>query len=110
MIGAISAALGPLNPSEWSIGGIGSTPAPAPAPGGVGGGGSFSNALSGAIDSLQATQDSASSAAQALATGTATDPTQAVTAVENASLAMDLASQIRTKLVESVNTIFQTQV
>jgi flagellar hook-basal body complex protein FliE len=33
-----------------------------------------------------------------------------VTAVENASLEMDLASQIRTKLVDSVNTIFQTQV
>jgi flagellar hook-basal body complex protein FliE len=118
VISAISAALGPLDPSEWSIGGIAGGD-PSGAAGGVGaiggsgsgsGSGSFSGALSSALDSLQATQDTAASASQALATGTATDPTQAVTAVENASLAMDLASQIRTKLVDSVNTIFQTQV
>jgi flagellar hook-basal body complex protein FliE len=107
VIPAISAALGPLDPSEWGIGGVGSAPA---AGGAASGSGSFANSLSGALDSLQATQDNAASASQALASGTATDPTQAVTAVENASLAMDLASQIRTKLVESVNTIFQTQV
>ena len=49
-------------------------------------------------------------ASQQLATGQLTDPTQAITSVENASLAMDLASQIRTKLVDAVNTVFQTQV
>jgi flagellar hook-basal body complex protein FliE len=106
VIPAISAALGPLNPSEWSLSGLGSAGSAAPASGS----GSFANALSGALDSLQSAQNSAAGASQALATGTATDPTQAVTAVENASLEMDLASQIRTKLVDSVNTIFQTQV
>ena len=113
MIPAISAALGPLNPSEWSVGGIAAN-----APGAVGaidpsaaaGSGSFANALSSAIDSLQQTQANSDSAAQALATGQATDPSQAVTAVENASLAMNLASQIRTKLTDATNTIFQTQV
>jgi flagellar hook-basal body complex protein FliE len=49
-------------------------------------------------------------AAQGLATGQLSDPTQAITAVENASLAMDLASQIRTKLVDATQNIFQTQV
>lgn len=105
MIPAISAALGPLNPSEWSVGGVGSV-ASAPATGS----GSFANALSGAVDALQQTQTDAASASQALATGQATDPTQAITAVENASLSMDLASQIRTKLTDATNTIFQTQV
>jgi flagellar hook-basal body complex protein FliE len=33
-----------------------------------------------------------------------------VTAVEEASLSMDLASQISNKLVTATNTIFQTQV
>lgn len=108
MIPAISAALGPLNPSEWSIGGLGSVTDPSSAA--SAGSGSFSGALSNAIDSLQATQSNATTAASQLATGQATDPTQAVTAVENASLAMDLASQIRTKLVDATNTIFQTQV
>ena len=37
------------------------------------------------------------------------DPTQAITAVENASLAMDLASQIRNKLIDADDQVFQTQ-
>ena len=112
MIPAISAALGPLDPSEWAVGGV-SAPAgtdPSAASTGAPGSGSFGSALSSAIDSLQHTQTSADGASQALATGQATDPTQAITAVENASLAMDLASQISTKLTTAANTIFQTQI
>ena len=45
-----------------------------------------------------------------LATGQATDPTAVVMAVERAQLAMQMASQIRTKAVEAAQTIFQTQV
>jgi flagellar hook-basal body complex protein FliE len=70
---------------------------------------SFGGALTQAINSLEQSQVKGSNAAQALATGQATDPTQAVTAVENASLEMQLASQVRTKLDEAANTIFQTQ-
>ena len=102
MIPAISGAIGPLGPSEWSVGSVNQTPAS--------GNGSFGGALTGAINSLEATQASATDASQQLATGQLTDPTQAVTSVENASLAMDLASQIRTKLVSAVDTVFQTQV
>ena len=39
-----------------------------------------------------------------------TDPTAVVMAVERAQLAMQLASQIRTKAVEAAQDIFQTQV
>ena len=113
MIPAISGAIGPLGPSEWSVGGVGGVgalgqdPAAAVSPAGSG---SFSGALTSALSSLEQTQAQGTSAAQALATGQLSDPTQAVTAVENASLAMDLASQIRTKLVDSVQNVFQTQV
>ena len=102
MIPAISGAIGPLGPSEWSVGSANQTPAS--------GNGSFGGALTGAINSLEQTQASATDASQQLATGQLTDPTQAITSVENASLAMDLASQIRTKLVSAVDTVFQTQV
>jgi flagellar hook-basal body complex protein FliE len=111
VIPAISAALGPLNTNEWNVGGVGGlgggaiTNSPA-----TSGSGSFSGALTNAIDGLQQTQSGADTASQALATGQATDPTQAITAVENASLAMDLASQISTKLTTAANTIFQTQI
>jgi flagellar hook-basal body complex protein FliE len=71
---------------------------------------SFSSQLTGAINSLDQSQQTASTDAQGLSTGTIADPTQAVTAVENASLEMDLAAQIRDKLVTATNTIFQTQV
>ena len=52
----------------------------------------------------------AADAAQALATGQASDPTAVVMAVERAQLAMQLASQIRTKAVEAAQDIFHTQV
>ena len=70
---------------------------------------SFGDALTHAIGSLDATQNTANKASVALADGTATNDTQAVTSVENASLAMDLASQIQSKLVTDVSTIFNTQ-
>jgi flagellar hook-basal body complex protein FliE len=100
VIPAISGAIGPLGPSEWTVGPTTSAPQ----------GGSFAGALSSALDSLEASQAAGTNAAQQLATGQLSDPTQAITSVENASLAMDLASQIRTKLVDATNQIFQTQV
>ncbi len=112
MIPAISGAIGPLGSGEWNVGGIGSLGQDAATGTGAanGTGGSFNDALTGAINSLDQTQVSASTAAEQLATGQSTDPTQAITAVENASMAMDLASQVRTKLTDAVNEVFQTQV
>jgi flagellar hook-basal body complex protein FliE len=114
VIPAISGAIGPIGPSEWSVGSVGSIGQdPSAAVNGAAGStgdGSFSGALTGAINSLEQTQANATTASQQLATGQMTDPTQAITSVENASLAMDLASQIRTKLVNAVDTVFQTQV
>ncbi|HEX4281629.1 MAG TPA: flagellar hook-basal body complex protein FliE [Solirubrobacteraceae bacterium] len=111
MIPAISGAVGPLGPSEWTVGGVGAVgQSPAAGTNATGGtDGSFGSALTGAINSLETTQANATTASQQLATGQLTDPTQAITSVENASLAMDLASQVRTKLADAVNTVFQTQ-
>jgi flagellar hook-basal body complex protein FliE len=71
---------------------------------------SFGSSLTEAISSLEQTQRSSDSAAQALASGTVKDPEAAVTTVEDAALAMQLAAQIRTKATEAAQTIFQTQV
>jgi flagellar hook-basal body complex protein FliE len=101
----------PIDPSfsisgpEWQVGGT-SLPGTSEAPA-VGG---FGSMLSSSIQSLSATQNEAAGAAQALATGEATDPTAVVMAVERAQLAMQLASQIRTKAVEAAQDIFHTQV
>jgi flagellar hook-basal body complex protein FliE len=113
MIPAISGALGALNPSEWgvgSVGSIGGAGGNSVTPAAQAGAGSFSGALSNALSSLEQTQVNATQASQGLATGQLSDPTQAVTAVENASLSMDLAAQIRDKLVSAETTIFATQV
>ena len=91
--------------AEWQIGGVQS---PQPSSGGSGGG--FGGMLSDSIKSLEATQNDAASASQDLATGKATDPTEVVMKVERAQLAMQLASQIRTKAVEAAQDIFHTQV
>jgi flagellar hook-basal body complex protein FliE len=66
--------------------------------------------LGKSIQSLQNSQDQASQAANALATGQASDPTSVVMSVERAQLAMQLASQIRTKAVEAAQDIFHTTV
>jgi flagellar hook-basal body complex protein FliE len=100
----------PVDPSfsvsgpEWGVGPVG--PIDQAAAGGQGFGGMLSNAIS----SLEQTQTDAASASQSLATGTATDPTQVVMAVERARLAMQMASQIRTKAVDAFTDVFHTQV
>jgi flagellar hook-basal body complex protein FliE len=71
---------------------------------------SFGSSLTEAISSLEGTQLKANGAAQALATGTVKDPESAVTTVEDAAMAMQLAAQIRAKATEAAQTIFQTQV
>ena len=65
--------------------------------------------LSNAIGSVQDAQNTANSAAQAVAMGQTTDPTQAITAVENAQLTMELASQVSSKATQDLQTIFSTQ-
>jgi flagellar hook-basal body complex protein FliE len=112
MIPAIG--IGPLGKSEWSVGGLGTSVPSAGATSGAGAasgasGGSFGDALTQAIGSLENTQAAATTASQQLATGQITDPTQAITAVENASLSMDFASQMRNQIDSAATTIFQTQ-
>lgn len=117
-IGSISAALqaGQLGGASAIPGGVsateGATPAAAGGEGAVApaGEGGFGEALSSAISSLEQTQQGATGAAQSLATGTASDPESAVVSIDEAQLAMQLASQIRTKATEAAQQIFQTQV
>ena len=108
----------PIDPSmiaggpEWGVGSVGQVqPGQGvdPAAGAAGGQG-FGGMLSNAISSLDQSQTQAAGAAQSLADGTATDPSQVVMSVERAQLAMQLASQIRTKAVEAYNDVFHTQV
>ncbi len=109
----------PIDPSmlttgpEWQVGGVsGQTPAQVESGAGTGAasGGSFGDVLSKTLGSLQDGQDQAAQAAQALATGQASDPTSVVMAVEKAQLQMQLASTLRNKAVEAVNDIFHTTV
>jgi flagellar hook-basal body complex protein FliE len=110
----------PIDPSmlttgpEFSVGGVGGV-------GGAGGAGtpdttsgaggaSFGSVLGNQLSQLEQLQDGAASASRSLADGTATDPTAAVVAVERAQLAMQLASQLRTKGVEALQDVFHTQV
>jgi flagellar hook-basal body complex protein FliE len=66
--------------------------------------------LTNQISKLEASQNDAASASQALATGQASDPEAVVMAVERARLSMQLASTLRNKGVEALNDVFHTQV
>jgi flagellar hook-basal body complex protein FliE len=102
--------------SEWQIAPIEQPGAVEPgAAGAVGTGGGeeaggFGGMLGDAISSLTRTQTDAAAGAQALASGTVQDPTAVVMAVERAQLAMQLASQVRTKVVEAAQDLFHTQI
>lgn len=94
---------------------LGSLLAPKPAAPAAGGSGSgsgagFADALSGAVDKLDALQQQASSAAQSLATGQATDVAGVVDAVERASLSLQLAVQVRDKAVDAYQELFRMQI
>jgi flagellar hook-basal body complex protein FliE len=94
-----------VNGPEWGVGTVGPLQPSAPA-----NGQGFGGMLSNAVSSLEQTQTDAAAASQSLTAGTATDPTQVVMAVERARLAMQMASQIRTKAVEAFTDVFHTQV
>jgi flagellar hook-basal body complex protein FliE len=122
-IGSLASTLGNAG-ANIATGQAGEAPvAPAGAEGGLaqaggiegagatgGGTPSFGNTLTDAISSLETGQANASSASQALAQGTVSDPEAAITTVEDAALEMQLAAQIRSKATEAAQTIFNTQV
>ena len=93
--------------SPAGLGGLAAPTAPAPP---TSGGGGFGSALMQSVDKLDALQKNADSQAQALATGRAQDVSSVAMEVERASLALQLASQVRTKLVDAYQEIFRMQV
>jgi flagellar hook-basal body complex protein FliE len=72
--------------------------------------GGFGSMLTNAIGDLEKTQDAAATQAQELATGQTNDISSVVTAVQEAQLSMQFASQVRNKAVEAYTEIFHTQI
>ncbi len=95
---------------EWAIEKVAGDPAATQNAAATDPSGGFGSMLSGAIDNLQQTQANAATQSQALATGQTQDVTAVVTAVQEASLSMQLAAQVRNKAVEAYSEIFHTQV
>jgi flagellar hook-basal body complex protein FliE len=100
-----------VNGADWSVGGVGQVgPAGDTGSAGAASGSGFGKALANQIGQLDAVQNDAATASQQLATGQATDPSATVMTIERARLAMQLASQIRTKGVEALQEVFRTSV
>jgi len=91
---------------EWQIDAADGADAGAATPAGSG----FGGLLAKQVGQLETLQQDAAAASQDLASGTATDPSSTVMTIERARLAMQLASQIRTKGVEALQDVFHTQV
>lgn len=72
--------------------------------------GGFGSMLTNAIGDLEKTQNAAATQAQELATGQTNDISSVVTAVQEAQLSMQFASQVRNKAVEAYTEIFHTQI
>jgi flagellar hook-basal body complex protein FliE len=98
------APLAPLSPlAPLTPGAPTATPAPAE-------GESFGGALTDALRNLEALGKEADAKAQSLATGEADDVASVAMAVERASLALQLAVQVRDKTVDAYHEIFRMQV
>ncbi|MDQ8045207.1 MAG: flagellar hook-basal body complex protein FliE [Solirubrobacteraceae bacterium] len=100
----------PVDPSfatggaEWNISGVGSaTGSSSPA-------GGFGQMLGNQIQNVANAQTDAAGQSQALADGTATDPSDVVMSVERAQLEMQMATTFRNKGVEAIQEIMRTQV
>jgi len=97
--------------TDWSVGSVGGVDdAGSPGAAGAASGSGFGGMLAKQIGQLDSLQHDASTASQQLATGQATDPSATVMTIERARLAMQLASQIRTKGVEALQEVFRTSV
>lgn len=99
-------AIPPL-PAIGSLPSIGGSQ-PASAPGKTGNG--FGGMLSGALDNLNNLQQQATTASQQVATGQATNISTVAMDVERASLALQLATQVRNKAVDAYNELMRMQV
>lgn len=85
-------------------------PAPVSPSGGSGGGSGFGAMLSDQLGKLDNLQQQASTAADQLAAGKATDVSSVAMEVERASLALQLAAQVRNKAVAVYEELFRMQV
>ncbi|HEX3363382.1 MAG TPA: flagellar hook-basal body complex protein FliE [Solirubrobacterales bacterium] len=94
---------------QWSVGNVeGAEKSGAAAAADPSGG--FGGMLTNAIGNLEKTQQAASTQATELATGQTQDLSSVVTAVQEAQLSMELATQVRSKAVEAYTEIFHTQI
>jgi flagellar hook-basal body complex protein FliE len=95
------------------IGGIaaaaGTTPA-APAGGTTKAGGGFGHLLADAFTKLDATQVQAAKSSEAIATGQSQDISKVAMDIEEASLSLQLAVQVRNKVVDAYNDLFRMQI
>ena len=98
--------------ADWSVGSVGGVDdaGSGTVRAGAASGSGFGGMLAKQIGQLDSLQQDASTASQQLATGQATDPSSTVMTIERARLAMQLASQIRTKGVEALQEVFRTSV
>jgi flagellar hook-basal body complex protein FliE len=95
---------------DWSVGQVGGAGKANATQGAESPAGGFGSMLSNAIGNLEKTQEAASTASTELATGKTEDLSSVITAVQEASLSMELASQVRNKAVEAYSEIFRTQI
>ncbi|MGE5484295.1 MAG: flagellar hook-basal body complex protein FliE [Ignavibacteriales bacterium] len=71
---------------------------------------SFESYLKGAIDEINALQREADAASRAMATGDVSDIHRAVIASEKATLAVQLAIEVRNKVIEAYQEIMRMQI
>ena len=105
----MDAITGILKGPEFSIGGLGDS-APGGEAAGASSGNAFGKALTESLGKLDEMHASADKQAQDLAVGKTDDVAAVVSEIERASLAMQLAVQVRNKAVDAYHELFRMPV
>ncbi|MCW2956690.1 MAG: flagellar hook-basal body protein FliE [Thermoleophilia bacterium] len=76
---------------------------------GGGDGGGFAGILKGKLAELNASQKDSAAATQSIATGTVDDVAQTMMRIEQASVSMQMATQVRNKVLEAYQEVLRMQ-
>ena len=91
--------------AKGATGGAGGGPAPVA----EGNAASFANVLKGKLSDLNAQQADSAQASQDMATGRVDDVAQTMLRIEQASISLQMATQVRNKVIESYQEILRMQ-
>jgi flagellar hook-basal body complex protein FliE len=113
-IGAVTGGFGAFDPASM-VGGVDGGTKSAGAAGDAtkatdGSGNGFANVLASKLQELNTSQNEANAASQDMATGSVQDVAQSMLRVEQANVSLQMATQVRNKMIDAYQEVIRMQI